>query len=387
MVTSFMTRVTSFTTGKVTVQTYRDIDAAELAGRLGTSAAPVVLDVRDPDEVEEWSIPGSINVPVRELDRRIGEVPRDREVVTVCASGNRSAAAADLLAGRGLRVANLRGGMDAWGRVYDWVAIDVDGARVVQVRRRGKGCLSYVVGGSDEAFVIDPSIETDVYVEIAAEHGWRIAHVFDTHLHADHLSGARALADRTGAVLHLNPADTFDFAFAPLHDGERFPLGAGITLTVAALRTPGHTEGSTIYFVGDRVVLTGDTLFVDGVGRPDLAERAEEFAHNLYRSLHERVLTLPDDALVLPGHYGDSVPVDPDAPVGATLGALRATIEPLGFDEDAFVAWATARDPAPTQLRRDHQREHGPPEPVDRRPSAARGRPQPLLGMNNTRST
>ncbi len=330
-------------TRETPVQTYRDIDAAELAGRMGTTTAPVVLDVRDPDEVEEWSIPGSVNVPVGELERRVDELPRDREVVTVCASGSRSAVAAELLTRRGLHVSNLRGGMAAWARVYDWVSIDVDGARVVQVRRRGKGCLSYVIGGDAEAFVIDPSVETDVYLEIAAEHGWRIAHVFDTHLHADHLSGARALADRAGAVLHLNPADTFDFAFAPLHDGERFSLGGGLHLAVAALRTPGHTEGSTIYFVGDRVVLTGDTLFVDGVGRPDLAERAEEFAHNLYRSLHERVLTLPDDALVLPGHYGESVRVEPDTPVGATLGALRASVDALAFDEDAFVEWATAR--------------------------------------------
>ncbi len=84
-------------------------------------------------------------------------------------------------------------------------------------------------------------------------------------------------------MLHLNPADTFDFAFTPPHDGDRFPLGAQSALSVAALRTPDHTEGSTIYFVGDRVVLAGDTLLVDGVGRPDLAERAEEFAHNLCR--------------------------------------------------------------------------------------------------------
>jgi glyoxylase-like metal-dependent hydrolase (beta-lactamase superfamily II) len=229
--------------------------------------------------------------------------------------------------------------------VYDWVVVEAGDARVVQVRRRGKGCLSYVVGGraGDEAFVIDPSIDTAVYFEIAAEQGWQIGHVFDTHLHADHLSGARTLAERTNAVLHLNPADTFDFAFAPLHDGDRFPLASDVDLSVAALRTPGHTEGSTIYFVGDRIVLTGDTLFVDGVGRPDLAERAEEFAHNLYRSLHGRVLTLPDDTLVLPGHYGDTVRVTPDTPVGATLGTLRTALEPLGFDEDTFVAWATAR--------------------------------------------
>ncbi len=323
--------------------TYRDIDASELAGRLGTDNEPFVLDVREPDEVAEWAIPGSVNVPLQGLTDRVDEFPRDREVVVVCAAGGRSAIASDFLAGCGLHVANLRGGMAAWGKVYDWVVVEDGAVRVVQVRRRGKGCLSYVIGAGDEAFVIDPSIDVDVYREIADEHGWRITRVFDTHLHADHLSGARTLAASAGASLHLNPHDTFDFAFEALRDRDRFSLADEVELSVAALRTPGHTEGSTIYFIGDRVVLTGDTLFVDGVGRPDLAERAEEFAHNLYRSLQERILVLPDDALVLPGHYGDSVRVQPDEPVGASLGELRTTLAPLGLDEDSFVAWASSR--------------------------------------------
>ena len=321
---------------------YRDIDAHELAGRLGTDAAPFVLDVREPDEVAAWAIPGAVNVPTGSLAARMEELPRDEEIVVVCASGARSAAAADLLARAGLHVANLLGGMTAWGRTYDRVVVGDGEVRVVQVRRRGKGCLSYVIGAAGEAFVIDPAIDVDVYHDVAAEHGWRITRVFDTHLHADHLSGARTLAAGTGASLHLNPDDTFDFAFEPLGDGDRFRLGADVEFTVAALGTPGHTEGSTIYFVDDRIVLTGDTLFVDGVGRPDLAERAEEFSHNLYRSLHERVLTHADDTLVLPGHYGEGVRVRPDQPVGATLGELRADLRPLTMDEDAFVAWASS---------------------------------------------
>ena len=169
--------------------TYRDIDAAELAARLGTDDEPFVLDVREPEEVAEWVIAGAVNVPVRELGDRVAELPADREIVVVCGSGKRSALGADLLARAGLRVANLRGGMAAWGLVYDWVVVDIDDVRVVQVRRRGKGCLSYVVGAGDTAFVIDPSIDIDVYTEIAAEHDWKISRVFDTHLHADHFSG------------------------------------------------------------------------------------------------------------------------------------------------------------------------------------------------------
>jgi glyoxylase-like metal-dependent hydrolase (beta-lactamase superfamily II) len=98
-----------------------------------------------------------------------------------------------------------------------------------------------------------------------------------------------------------------------------------------------------VYFVADRAVLTGDTLLVDGVGRPDLAERAVEFARNLYHSLKEKVLVLPEDALVLPAHYGDAVVVRPDEPVGARLATLRSQLAPLSLPEEEFVAWATER--------------------------------------------
>ncbi|HXX89012.1 MAG TPA: MBL fold metallo-hydrolase [Acidimicrobiales bacterium] len=321
---------------------YRDLDVAELAARLGTADEPFVLDVREPAECAAWAIPGATNVPVGQLAARVDEVPVDREVVTVCASGSRSATAAEILSGTGRRVANLVGGMAAWAGVYDAVTMEFGDVRVVQVRRRGKGCLSYVVGVGDTAFVVDPSADVDVYRQVAEEHGWTVTRVFDTHLHADHLSGARDLSAVTGASLHLNPADAFEFPYVPLRDGDAFELPGGVSFRVAAMHTPGHTRGSTVYVVAERAVLTGDTLFVEGVGRPDLADRAVEFAHSLYHSLHDKVLCLADEAVVLPGHYGDDVVVRPDRPVAATLGELRSALEPLGFDEDAFVSWATA---------------------------------------------
>ncbi len=320
-----------------------EISAPDVAARLGTDDEPFILDVREPDEVAEWAIPGAVNIPAGELAQRADEIPRDEQIVVVCASGGRSAQATGALTRAGWDAFDLVGGMAAWGAVYDSAELPAGDATVVQIRRRGKGCLSYVVGADDEAYVIDPSIDISHYLEIAAHKGWRITRVFDTHLHADHLSGARDLAEATGATLHLNPADTFAFDHTPLHDGDRFDLPGGVVVSVAAIHTPGHTMGSTMYLVGDDAVLTGDTLFVEGVGRPDLADEAEAFAHNLYHSLHERVLTLPDDTFVLPGHYSEGVPVHPHQPVGAPLAELRRTLEPLQLDEDHFVSWATAR--------------------------------------------
>jgi glyoxylase-like metal-dependent hydrolase (beta-lactamase superfamily II) len=182
-----------------------------------------------------------------------------------------------------------------------------------------------------------------LYRDIASTRGWTIAFVLDTHLHADHISGARELVAVTGARLLLNPHDPFTFNFEPLSDGLDLPLGKGVSLVVEAVSVPGHTEGSTLYRLGELAIFTGDTLFLESVGRPDLADKADVFAHNLYRSLHERVLPLSDDVLVFPAHYGAVVPVRFGEPVTATLGSLRHTLPALAYSEEKFVEWAIAR--------------------------------------------
>jgi glyoxylase-like metal-dependent hydrolase (beta-lactamase superfamily II) len=232
--------------------------------------------------------------------------------------------------------------MSAWSHVYDEAAVQVAGATVVQVRRRGKGCLSYLVGAGGAAAVVDPAADVDQYLARAAARGWAITHVFDTHLHADHVSGARALAAATGAELCLNPLDEVGYPHTALADGARVTIADDVALTVAVLATPGHTRGSTALVLGDGAVFTGDTLFLESVGRPDLAERADEFAHALYGSLHDKLLTLDDGVLVLPAHYGQVVDVHGGEPVGDTLGVLRSRLWQLSADEDHFVAWAVA---------------------------------------------
>lgn len=319
------------------------VEAADLAGVLGTDQAPVLVDVREPDEFAAWAIPGAHNVPLGHLGHRLAEIPTDRDVVVVCGSGSRSARAVAALRSAGVPAINLSGGMLAWAAVYDTASLDLGEAEVVQLRRRGKGCLSYVVGAAGEAFVVDPSLDTDRYLQVASARTWRITKVFDTHLHADHLSGVRALAGVAGASVHLNPADPFDFPYVPLQDGEWMTLGERTRFGVTVFATPGHTRGSAVFDVAGRALLTGDTLFVDGVGRPDLADHAVEFAHDLYRSLRTKVMTLPSEAVVLPAHYGDAVAVTPGSIVGAPLGELRERVPQLTWTEERFVDWAAGR--------------------------------------------
>jgi glyoxylase-like metal-dependent hydrolase (beta-lactamase superfamily II) len=256
--------------------------------------------------------------------------------------GTRARQGAEVLDRHGRAAEVLDGGMRAWASTYDSVEGQFGDATVVQLRRRGKGCLSYVIGAGVECVVIDPSLDIDHYRRVAHEHDWTITHVLDTHLHADHISGARDLVAVTGAALWLNPADHFTFAFEPLRDGRSIALAPGVALSVSAVSVPGHTEGSTMYQLGEGAIFTGDTIFLESVGRPDLADQVEPFAHSLYRSIHERVLPLGDDIAVFPAHYGASVDVHYGVFVAQSLGVLRQTLPALALNEADFVAWAIA---------------------------------------------
>ncbi len=301
-----------------------------------------LLDVREPDEVAEWQIPGATNIPLGTLESRVPDVDDSRRIVVICAKGARAQSGAEILAEHGISSSVLEGGMGTWSSTYDRVAGTFGGATVVQLRRRGKGCLSYVVGAGERAVVIDPSRDLHHYLQIARENDWTISYVVDTHLHADHLSGARELREATGATLLLNPADPFSFDYEPLSDGRTMELAPGIDLVVSSVSVPGHTEGSTMYRLGDDAIFTGDTLFLESVGRPDLADEAEGYAHHLFHSLHDRVLPLSDEITVFPAHFGADVEVRTGKFVARHLGELRNTLAPLRFDEDEFVRWAVA---------------------------------------------
>ena len=318
------------------------ISTDELLPLLDSEERPFLLDVREEDEVAEWAIPGVYNIPLATLEARLEEVPLNAHVITICAMGTRALQGAEVLDRHGRAARVLDGGMHAWASTYDSVEGGFGDAVVVQLRRRGKGCLSYVIGAGVECVVIDPSLDIERYRDVAAAHHWTISHVLDTHLHADHISGARDLVAATGAALWLNPADHFTFDFEPLRDGRSISLAPGVALSVSAVSVPGHTEGSTMYQLGNDAIFTGDTIFLESVGRPDLADQVEPFAHSLYRSIHERVLPLSDDIAVFPAHYGASVDIHYGAYVAQPLGVLRSTLPALALSETDFVAWAIA---------------------------------------------
>src|SRR6266542_2335178 len=179
------------------------------------------------------------------------------------------------------------------------------------------GCLaqaSYMIGSKGEAAVVDPRRDVETYLEEAEREGLRIRYVIETHLHADFVSGHRELAARTGARIYFGAKAQARFDFVPVREGDEVILG---DVTLRFLETPGHTPESLSVLVIDRAksqtpeaVLTGDTLFIGDVGRPDLLGSkmsAQELAGMLYDSLHEKILKLPDAVAVYPAHGAGSL--------------------------------------------------------------------------------
>jgi glyoxylase-like metal-dependent hydrolase (beta-lactamase superfamily II) len=190
-----------------------------------------------------------------------------------------------------------------------------------------------------------------VYLWLAEARNWRITHLLDTHVHADHLSRSGRLAEQVGAALHMPEGSPVSYPFSALGDGDALRVGSA---TLEAVRTPGHTPESTSYLLDGLALFTGDTLFLSAVGRPDLdatPEGSREKARDLYRSLR-RLLGLEPETLVLPGHTSESVAFDGE-PICAPLSKVRKNLSVLREDEDAFVEGVAGRvSPTPSNFER-----------------------------------
>jgi glyoxylase-like metal-dependent hydrolase (beta-lactamase superfamily II)/rhodanese-related sulfurtransferase len=218
-----------------------------------------------------------------------------------------------------------------------------------QIIHEDLGCASYLVADRESgvAVVVDPQWDVEPYRRLARLHGVRIGHVLETHNHADHVSGHGRLARMTGATVHVNELAAAEYPHEPLGDGWALELG---DLRIEAIHTPGHRPEHTCFLLSDDsrggdpwALLSGDSLFIGDVARPDLAIEPTQGAAEMFRSLRERLLTLGDEVEVWPGHLGGSLCGGSgiDLKTSSTIGFERRHNPALGFDEEAdFVASA-----------------------------------------------
>lgn len=340
------------------------ITARRLADLVDTESQLSLIDNRPPESFEEWHVPGAKNIPYDPDDglsadqvNRVDSLVEENSVVSICGKGLTSAAFGFELEEHKYDVSVVTGGMESWSTVYEVVPVitDMDDFVIKQIQRRAKGCLGYVVGSkrAGEAVVIDPTRQTDVFEVAAQVAGLTITGVVDTHIHADHLTGGPRLASELDVPYYLGKKATdrgVAHEYVPLSDGESLELGER---AITVLHAPGHTSEMITIRIGETAILTSDTLFVDSVGRTELqfgGDEAAKGARMMYETLHETILDAPDDMTVLPGHV--SVTDDgrfeggsPGNPITETIGGLRAELDYLRLDEDAFVERLTSDAP------------------------------------------
>nr|WP_239615344.1 MBL fold metallo-hydrolase [Cohnella mopanensis] len=322
------------------------MSAQEIARAVIDRKSLFILDVRNADAYADWKIEGtqinSINVPYFELLEGVESVlpllPDNSPVLVVCAKEGSSKFVAEQLVDAGRDdVHYLEGGMKAWSEHLEPVKVGdlKDGGELYQFVRLGKGCLSYMVLSDGEAAVVDTLRMTEVFEKFAKEKGARIKHTLDTHLHADHISGGRKLAEESGADYWLPPkdADEVVFSYNPLEDGQTLTVG-NTEIAIQPVYSPGHTIGSTSLVVDDQYLLSGDILFVASIGRPDLAGKAGDWAGDLRSTLYETYRSLSEELTVLPAHFGQLSELGEDGRVSAKLGDLYANNPGLNMEEE-----------------------------------------------------
>ncbi|MCL7418304.1 MAG: MBL fold metallo-hydrolase [Halalkalicoccus sp.] len=318
-----------------------------------------LLDVRSSGDFEEWRIEGEnveiVNYPYFQLldgvpKELLAELPADRTITVLCAKGGSSEMVAEHIEREGYDVDHLERGMNGWAGIYEYAELDVDSdATIAQYRRPSSGCLAYLVVSDGEAAIIDPlRAFTDEYVQDVRTLGADLVYALDTHVHADHISGVRALAERTDATVVVpEPAAArgidYEIPYETVVDGASLAVG---DVEIEVVHTPGHTTGMTAYRVGD-VLFTGDGLFTESVARPDLEdpEKAKDAARTLYASLTGKVFALPDETVIAPAHFSESATPREDGTYTAELGDLIDRMDALSMDEEAFIEFVVSGMP------------------------------------------
>jgi glyoxylase-like metal-dependent hydrolase (beta-lactamase superfamily II)/rhodanese-related sulfurtransferase len=361
----------------------QEITPNDLKRKIDNNEDIFLLDVRTPQEYNFWKISydNHENPKLIPIDHLFGnasnllkDIPKDKEIVTVCAHGNRSLMAAKLLGQFGYNAKSVSGGMAGWNKVTDVAEIPVPTKspfQIWQLRRVSKGCMGYIISSKENknTIVIDPSREINEYfLKVAKDNGLKITKIIDTHQHADHISGVSRLARIKEAEINSNESlacfssyEEYDHSTTDLNninylkDGDEIHIDQNFSLK--AIHTPGHTNGSISFVIEyektdnnmsmNNYLFTGDTLFVDGIGRPDLRDQASLFAGILYDTYHQKILQFSENTIILPAHFnGSSIILKHEVPIYETIGSITKKIKLLSMTKDEFIKFIIDTLPA-----------------------------------------
>lgn len=320
-----------------------EISVEELQNILENNLPVKILDIRPQEHRDEWYIPESEHLDVyKQIEAGEDNIfdntdlPTDIPIILVCVEGLVSKDGADILQEKGYEAYSLKGGMKQWNFAYSVKLLEKpeQKLKIYQIRRVAKGCISYLIISENQAAVIDASLNPEVYITLANKNNSTIKYVMDTHTHADYISRTRKLANDSNAKHIFIDIAQVDYEYIKIKDREKIYIGNS---TIEIIYTPGHTLDSVSYLLDNKYIFTGDTLFVDGIGRPDLKANIEETIYKaglLYDSI-QTILSLGDDVVISPSHYSDSIAFKQPI-IMNTIGKIVKNISILNLKKEEF---------------------------------------------------
>nr|MDA3832268.1 MBL fold metallo-hydrolase [Spirochaetales bacterium] len=295
----------------------------------------ILLDVRNEKDFANFAVEGPecipyINIPyfdfIEDVPGSVAKVPKGKKVRVVCAQeGSAKFVGEQLMANGFADVGYMEGGIKSWGNMLSPIKVSQDESfALYQMIRPGKASLSYLLISNGEAAVFDPSRNIPVYKAFIDSEKTRLVKSFETHRQADYISGSVRLS-RDHGIETIGRDEDFrgaDFPYTPAGDNDVFSVGG---VEIKAIHTPGHTLGSVCYLIANTYLLSGDTIFIESAGRPDLGGKCAEWSRYLYLTLMITIKDLPDDLVVLPGHYTSWSEANADLIFMDSLGNLKKT--------------------------------------------------------------
>lgn len=288
--------------------------AAELYTALTTRQDIVVLDVRNKVDFARFQVESPYPFTMQNIsyfdfmeieDECVAKIIKDKPVRIVCAKEGSAKYVAEILDTHGLEdVGYLEGGIKSWGNLLVPVLLNPgESFQLYQFIRPGKASSSYGLQNGDELMLFDPTRNIDFYLQFAKANNCKLIKTFETHLQADYIAGSRMLSEQTGAEFLANKDDFTgaNIKYTALQDGAFYHF-SNPGATVMAFFTPGHTPGSTSFIIDDRYMVTGDTIFIRSIGRPDLGGQVEAWSDKLFETL-QKIKQIQGKMIVLPGHY------------------------------------------------------------------------------------
>ncbi|UOF92120.1 MBL fold metallo-hydrolase [Fodinisporobacter ferrooxydans] len=314
------------------------ITTREMYDRMRAGESFFILDVRNRVDYQDWRIQGqalkAINIPYfefREDEINNQLIPKNTHVIVVSLEEESANKVAEHMQEKGYNVSYLQSGFQTWYQFYvQSNIIEQPQLKLIQVNRVAKGCLSYVIVSGKQMCVVDPAIHIQQYLEIAERENAKITHIIDTHIHTDHISGARELLKHTKAEYYIPKSEAHQTQLHCTFLNQGTIRCGSVEIRTVYVPTEGQTMGgSAALVVNNQALLSGDSIVVGEVGIPDMAGKAQEWAEKLFNTTFRRVKNLDNDVLVLPAHYADIQAINRGGYVGAFLGDLRHGAEAM----------------------------------------------------------